>query len=540
MLKVLINQVLYEYEDGIKVGDIIAEQDNSNDIYAVVYNGKLADYDVTLQEDGELSFVYKDDKIGKQIYQRTLLFLFIAAVQTYAKGARVNVHHSLANGHYCEIKHLGAYLTPADVDDIKAIMETMVKAAISIKKETMNTRDLADYFASKGEYERSALLHTRTSQTSNLYRLGEAEGYFYGHMLPNTSYLTHFSLRYYAPGIWISPYEWHHDQPKLFRVFEEFEHWGTLIGVSNVAQLNMRIEQGDMNDLVLMSETMIEKKLSELTNMIVKDHEQTRFILIAGPSSVGKTTFSKRLSIHLKIHGKQPFAISMDDFYKNRKDCVLLENGSYDFESLHALDLDLFHKTMLQLMQHEPVQLPHFNFKTGKREWLNNVITLQEDDVVIIEGIHGLNPQVSYCLPNAMVFKIYINALTHLNLDDDNPIPTSDYRLIRRIVRDYQFRGWNACDTIRFWSNVQAGEESNIYPYQEEADYIFNSSMVYEMAILKKLIMPLLMDVKNDQPEFQEANRLRSLLSYFTEGDAQAVPRSSILAEFIGNSIFDV
>lgn len=496
--------------------------------------------DVTLHEDGEITFIYNNSETGIQLYQHTLLFLFIAAAQTYAKEAHVIVHHSLANGHFCEIKHLNNDLTPNDVEDISKIMDEMIKKAIPIKKQTMSTLDLANYFQEIGEQDRSDLLRARTSKTSNLYQLGDVEGYFYGHMLLNTSFLTHYTLRYYAPGVWISPNAWSHDQPKLFRVFEAFECWGSLIKVSNVAQLNRCIEEGDMNELVLMSETMIEKNLTELSNRIITGNEFTRFIVIAGPSSVGKTTFSKRLAIHLKIYGKQPFTISMDDFYKNREDCPMLEDGTYDFESLNALDLNLFRETMFHLMHNVPVYLPHFNFKKGKREWLQTSTSLSNDGMLIIEGIHGLNPLVTSCLPNTMVFKVYINALTHLNFDDNNPISTCDYRLIRRIVRDYQFRGWSAADTIRFWSNVRTGEEHNIYPYQEEADYIFNSSMVYEMAILKNIAMPLLENVKIDQPQFLEANRLRSLLTYFIEGDAQAVPRSSILAEFIGNSIFDI
>lgn len=536
---ITIAEQTYDYPKGTYVRDIIMKQNDHHNIYAVVYNGKLADYHTRLQTEGTLSFIYHDSETGKQIYQRTLNFLFIAAVKKHYPKASVQIQHSLANGHYCEILH-DYYVTPNDIVRIEETMRDMVCEAIPIEKHRMSTVEAVAYFETRQMHDCAQLLKKRTSKTSNMYRLCDTEGYFYGLLLPNTSFLDHFTLRFYAPGVWLSMFPWTHDQPKLFQVFQEFESWGRLIGVSNVAQLNQRVHNGDMNDLVLMSETMMEKKLAELTNAIVQDHSSVRFILIAGPSSVGKTSFSKRLAIHLKIHGKHPIAISMDDFYKNREECPKLPDGSYDFEGIEAIDLELFNQTMLQCLHGEVIQLPHFNFKTGLREWSDQRVVLEKDTILIIEGIHGLNPQASICLPNNAKFRIYMNALTHLNLDGHNPLPTSDYRLIRRIVRDYQFRGWSASNTIHFWNNVKAGEEKNIYPYQEEADVIFNSSMVYEMTLLKKLAIPLLQEVKKKEPQFLEANRLRSLLTYFEDGDEEAVPKSSILAEFIGNSVFDV
>ena len=313
---------------------------------------------------------------------------------------------------------------------------------------------------------------------------------------------------------------------------------GELIGVPTVAKLNEKIVNGQIKELMLMSEAMIEKKLAELASQIVQQKGHVKMILVSGPSSAGKTTFSKRLAIHLQILGMKPITISMDDFYLNRIDTPKLPDGSYDFENIEAVDLKLFNETMLQLIHHESVYLPHYNFKTGQRSYDTQPTLLGDDHILIIEGIHGLNPRTSFYIPKEAKIKIYINALTHLNYDNHNRIPTSDYRLIRRIVRDYQFRNLDAKETIHRWKNVKAGEDQYIYPYQEEANYIFNTSMVYELSVLKPIAQALLSQIHPDEKEFTEANRLNKLLDYFVSAKVD-VPQVSILAEFVGNSIFE-
>lgn len=524
---------------GHSIYEVIKQREDFEDIYAVTINGKLHDVNYCPYQDGTLTFIYADSETGRMIYDRTLAFVFIAAVQSLYPNTEVTMEHALSSGQYCVVKRK-PFLTPHDVDEIRKRMQELIDHKETIQRVVMDTDKAVEHFESIGMKHKAELLKCRRSKKSSVYSLYESEDYFYGILLPNAGYIKHFTIRFYAPGVWLSAQNGFDHQTKLFKVFQEFEEWGRAIGVSNVAELNRRLLDGRMDELVLMCETMLEKQLGKLAETIVQEKPNLRFILIAGPSSAGKTTFSRRLAIHLKILGLQPYAISMDDFYKNREDSPRLPDGSYDFECVEALDLALFNETMLKLLHQTPVHMPKFNFKTGKQELEEQTTVLDDKQILIIEGIHGLNPLISENLPIDSMFKVYINALTHLNLDEHNRIPTSDYRLIRRIVRDYSSRGWSAEATIGFWKNVKHGEEQYIYPYQEGADAIFNTSMVYELAVLKKLAIPLLRKVKKTSPQYLEANRLSKLLAYFVDGDSDAIPRYSILAEFVGNSILDV
>lgn len=537
-MELILNNKSIQCEEPMTVLQFLTSQNIDSDVYAITIDGKLHGLHDSIHHGGIVGLIQADSETGKQIYERSLNFLFIAAVHSLFKDAKVRMEYALSKGQYCEIDFDG-YIKPHDVRKIEKKMKELVSEKEPISRRVVSKEEAQQFFIKQDMVSKAKLIACRKSDECSIYSLHGIYDYLYGIMLPNTSYLTHFSLKFQSPGIWLSTGTEYQKQPKLFQIFQEFENWGRLIDVSNVAQLNQKIQEGHMNELVLMSETMIEKKLSELAVKIVQK-QGTRFILIAGPSSAGKTTFSRRLAIHLKILGKKPIPISMDDFFKNRKDCPKLPDGTYDFEGLGALDLDLFNETMLKLLHNEDVEMPTFNFITGEREWKNKVIKMDEDTILIIEGIHGLNPKTYQDLPEQSIFRIYINVLTHLNLDAHNRIPTSDYRLIRRIARDFQFRGYNAKDTIGLWKHVKAGEDQNIYPYQEEADAIFNTSMVYEMTILKGIVMPLLSEITPQEKEYLEANRLKSLLQYFVDGSAEAVPRNSILAEFIGNSLFDL
>lgn len=537
-MELILNNNSIQCEEPMTVLQFLASQNIDSDVYAITIDGKLHGLHDSIYHGGTVTLIHADSETGKQIYERSLNFLFIAAVHSLFKDVKVRMECALSKGQYCEIDFDG-YIKPHDVRKIERKMKELVRENEPILRRVVSRKEAQEFFIKQDMVSKAKLIGCRKSNECSIYSLHGIHDYLYGIMLPNTSYLTHFSLKFQSPGIWLSTGTEYQKQPKLFQIFQEFENWGRLIGVSNVAQLNQKIQKGHMNELVLMSETMIEKKLSELAEKIVQKQD-TRFILIAGPSSAGKTTFSRRLAIHLKILGKKPIPISMDDFFKDRKDCPKLPDGTYDFEGLGALDLDLFNDTMLKLLHNKDVEMPTFNFITGEREWKNKTIKMDKDTILIIEGIHGLNPKTYQDLPEQSIFRIYINALTHLNLDAHNRIPTSDYRLIRRIARDFQFRGYNAKDTIGLWKHVKAGEDQNIYPYQEEADAIFNTSMVYEMAILKGIVMPLLSEITPQEKEYLEANRLKSLLQYFVDGSAEAVPRNSILAEFIGNSLFDL
>ncbi len=524
-------------EKGKKIYDLL-DCDQKKSTYAYTCNGKLCALTKPLEE-GNIELITKDSNVGKQIYDRSLNFLFIAAVHRLYPKAHVHVEHALGNGVFCEIEEVN-FLTPKDVETIENEMKKMVLEGIDIKHIQVKTEEAVAYFFENGMENKANLLKNRKKAMSSIYELDGVKDYFYGIMLPNTSYLTSFKLRYYAPGVLVSSQDKFVNQTKLFEVFQAFEEWGNLIGVSNISQLNQKIIDGKMDELVLMSETMAEKQLEDIASNIVHEHSNTKFIMIAGPSSAGKTTFSKRLAIHLRIHGKEPITISMDDFYINRENCKILPDGNYDFDSIDAIDLTLFNETLLKLLSGEEVRMPRYNFKKGKREWKDQSLKMNQNQILIIEGIHGLNPASSMYIPEKVKYRIYINALTHLNLDDHNRFPTSDYRLLRRITRDNQFRGWTAADTIKFWGNVRDAEDRFIYPYQEEANAIFNSSMIYELAVLKPLVKPLLEKITPDKKEYLEANRLCKLLDYIVEGTTEAIPRTSILSEFIGNSIFEL
>lgn len=536
-MKILYNDKMLDIKKGTCAFSLLSKEEQKN-VYAFLFNGHLHDVGYCMMEDGKLQTIDSESDTGKKIYDRTLSMLFISAVKQLYPDCEVHVEHSLSNGYFCRMEGK-EHLDEKCVQMIQKRMQEMVEHKCIIHKVSMPLQKAVTFFKETNKLDKAQLFEMRNRKNVNIYSLEGIDGYFYGILLPNTTYLTHFSLRLYEGGIWLSSQEVFKNQPKMFQVFQEFERWGRLIGASNVAQLNQKILHGDMQNMVLMSETMVEKKLAQVAEKMVQK-EKIKFVLISGPSSAGKTTFSRRLAIHLKILGKNPVALSMDDFFKNREDTPKLADGSYDFECLEALDVPLLQTCLKKLLQKEEVQMPLFNFQKGKREWRKEPLRLEDNQILIIEGIHGLNPKITNALPADSVFKIYINALTHLNLDEHNPIPTKDYRLIRRIARDYQFRGWSAAQTIHLWKNVVEGEEKYIYPYQEEADAVFNSSMIYELPILKTIVLPLLNEITVDQKEYLEAHRIEKLLSYFVEGESDAIPRHSILAEFIGNSVFDV
>lgn len=503
-------------------------------IYGAILNGKLHDLNYEIKEEGVLAFIEEDSETGKLMYERSLSFLFIAAVKSLYDHTRVRIEYSFSNGLYCEIqgKH-----TMYDVQMIKKKMLEIIYRKEMIQRRVVSKEEAITFFESIKMQDKAELLRYRSSKVCSIYRLCNFDDYFYGIMLPDTSYLTHFSVRAYHRGFWLSAQEEFVDQPHFFETFKYFENFWHEQGISTVSQLNEKILNGQMKEIVDVSERMIQLEYDTLIQQI-HNQKDIRFILIAGPSSAGKTTFSRRLALGLRELGVQPLAISMDDYYENREDTPKLPDGSYDFENIACVDLVLFNQQMKALVNGERVIMPKFNFKTGKREWRENEVQLANHQLLIVEGIHGLNPLTSLSIDEKHKFKIYINDLNTLNYDHHNRIPTSDYRLLRRMVRDHQFRGYSAADTIASWKRVRDGEIQYIYPYQEHANFIFNTSMIYELSILKKIAVPLLEIIQPDEPAYLEANRLNKLLAYIIEGDETYIPENSILREFIGNSIF--
>lgn len=447
--------------------------------------------------------IYANSVIGKRMQERTLHLLFIAVMNECYPHVHVRIEHSFSHGVYIKLSNVETI----DLDQIQDRMQQYIEQKLEITQ-------LAD--------DQYALLGVKQS--------------FYDPPCTSCEGLS-FNLKPYQQGAWLSLDHSFQDSPSLFAIHQEFEEWGMMQGVSSLHDLSDFVKEGKLNELVLISEAMAERKLIEISNQIVE--QQKHFVLISGPSSAGKTTTSKRLAVHLKVLGKNIFTIAMDDFYKNRIDTPKKADGSYDFECVEALDLPYFKQVLEDMLAHKPVQLPIFDFTTGTRKYREEAFVMKENTVVIIEGIHGLNPIMKQYVDMNQAYRLYINALTHLNIDDHNYIMTNDYRLIRRIARDQKTRGRSAEEIISFRESVAEGEYQYIYPYQEESDCIMNTSLMYELAILKKEVEPSLLAVKKDSIAAYDACRLLKILSYVSAGDASCIPRSSVLQEFLVNSIFE-
>lgn len=492
----------------------------------------------------EVSFVDLTEKDGMRIYQRTSTFLLIVAVQKCFPSTTVLVNHHIAGGYFCEFdKHLEC--TSEHLQVIEDYMHSLVEKELPIQKSTLSVDEALRQFKVLDMPDKEALFKYRRTSTVNLYELDGIKNYFYGYMMPNTKEVRLFKLVPYAHGFILlfpneqNPVELAHfvPQPKLSHVFKESENWARILDVDIVASLNNLITEGKLPDLIRVSEALHEKKIAQIADSI-SQHSKVRLVLIAGPSSSGKTTFAQRLCIQLRVNGLKPHVISIDDYFVDRENTPRDEYGEYDFEALEAIDIKLFNEHMAKLIAGETVEIPRFNFKTGKREYKGHTITLEEEDVLVIEGIHGLNEKLSYAIPKENKFKVYVSCLTQLNVDYHNRIPTTDTRLIRRMVRDYQYRGLSAEQTLAQWASVRRGENKNIFPFQEEADVMFNTVLLYELAVLKNKAEPLLFGIDRRSPYYSEAKRLLKFLEYFLAAGTEGIPYNSIIREFVGGSCF--
>ena len=514
-------------------------------IVAAKVNNRLRELGYSLHKDAKIEFIDLTSTDGMRIYQRSLSFVFIRAAMEVLAGCRVTVEHALSNGLYCEIH----YKDPIHEDDVVAIearMREIIEEDVPFIKSSVPVAEAKEIFRELGLDAKTKLLDYRDTPEVNIYSCGWLKDYFYGYMVPSTKYLQLFKLKYYMPGVIIqypdksNPEEIpvFKEQAKLSFVFREAEQWGKILNVEYVANLNDRIRDKKYPELIRVAEALHEKKVAQIADMILENKK--RIILIAGPSSSGKTTFAQRLSIQLMVNGLRPISLSTDDYFVDRTHTPRDEKGDFDFESIKAVDTDLFNDHLSRLIQGEQVDLPTFNFHKGEREYRGKTLQIAEDQPIIIEGIHGLNDKLTLDIPHDKKFKIYISALTQLNIDDHNRIPTTDTRLIRRIVRDSKYRGHSALTTLQLWNSVRRGEERNIFPFQEEADIMFNSALIYELAVLKKHAEPLLMEISKREKEFSEATRLLKFLSYFLSlEDELVVPQTSIIKEFIGGSSFE-
>ena len=538
-----------EYADGTRFEEIAKEYQSQfhNTIALVTENGKIRELHKKVSKDAELEFITLSSPIGHKTYERSAIMLLVKAAQdVLGDKGRLKVEFSIGKGVYCA--NAGDYkVTDEDVKNIYNRMNELVEKDIPIIKKPYHVAEAIEVFEKQGMPDKVKLFKYRRSSYVNVYSLDCYKDYYYGYMLPSTGYMKYFQVFAYENGLLLllpdkscpTQLEMFEPREKLFHTLEEANTWGENLGIGTVGDLNTQICEGRLSDVILVQEALQERRIAEIAQEIV-NRKGVKFVMIAGPSSSGKTSFSHRLSIQLQTHGLKPHPIAVDDYFVEREKTPKDEKGDYNFECLEAIDIEQFNQDMCKLLAGEQVELPTFNFKTGHREYNGNFKQLGPDDILVIEGIHGLNDKMSYALPMDSKFKIYISALTSLNVDGHNRIPTTDGRLLRRMVRDARTRGASATRTLQMWPSVRRGEEENIFPHQESADVMFNSALIYELAVLKPYAEPLLYSVKQGEPEYYEAQRLLKFLGYFLSVPADSIPNNSLMREFCGGSCFNV
>lgn len=528
---------------------LAAQPEASGSIVATLLNGKLRELCLPLRDDADLIPVSTASSDGSRIYRRSLTFLMIAAAAEVLPGQVITVHHSMPfGGYYCE-RGEGIPLTRAEMAALRDRMRELVADDLPITPVQVPLAEALALFREQGDEEKVELFARRRKAYLTLYELNGVRDYFHGFMVPRTYYLNLFELHAYQNGFILQfprrqapdelqPFE---DEPRLAGIFGDYSEWLSVMGISNVTALNRAISHGRSREVILVAEALHQRHVTSVARDITNRRPDVQLVCISGPTSAGKTTFSKRLGLQLMAHGTFPIIISLDDYFVNRDDTPRDVSGQFDFEALEAVDLRLFQHDMRALMAGDKVQMPRYNFRSGQRE-LGPVLHIGPEHVIIVEGIHGLNPRLTAGIPDSSIYRVFISAFTQLNLDKHNRVPTTDTRLLRRIVRDAAYRGYTAADTIGRWPSVRRGEKNHIFPNQNNADVFFNSALVYEMSVLKLLAEPLLQQVEPGTPERLEANRLLAFLQWFVPiptADLAAIANDSILREFIGESVLE-
>jgi uridine kinase len=526
-------------EEFIKAGNFLPEPRPM----ACLVNGQLRELTYHADRDLNVQVLTSADSDGMRVYRRSLALLLIAVANELFPEARIAIEYGLNfGGLYCEVTGRSTF-TEGELKQIETRMAELVEADLPIGKERISVKEAGELFKARGAMDKLTLLKARRKPYLTMYTLNGYKDYLYGYMVPSTGYLKTFALTPYSQGFVLryprssipSLLQPCVEYPKLVHIFNEYGDWMSKLGIQDVGALNEAVLTGRLLETILVSEALQEQRIAQIATLLATLHPRTRLVLISGPSSSGKTTFSKRLAIQLLAHGIKPIPLGLDDFIVTREDTPLDEEGDYDYESIKALDVKLFNEDLLNLMRGKSVTLPRYNFLTGQRE-AGETLSISEEHIIIVEGIHGLNPDLVPSIPPANVFRIYVSALTQLNLDRHNRIATTDTRLLRRIIRDARHRGYTARDTILRWPKVRRGEHTWIFPYQENADVMFNSALVYELSVIKPLAEPLLLQIEPGRPEHIEAKRLLSFLQWFEPASPDAVPDNSLLREFIGGS----
>ncbi len=516
-------------------------------ICGALVNHKVKELSFAVVKSKNIRFIDYSHPDGVRLYVRSVLFVLYVAVKEVFPSTRLKIMHGISNGFYCELEGLAQKITEADISALKLKMDQLIASDVPFEKKGIPTSDAVEILQTQGLYNKARLFSQQGTLFSYVNFLNGYVNYFYGHLLPSTGYIKNYGLVAHYDGILVRvPKQSDFSrlrkvflQDKLFEIFQEHKDWAEILNVSNIGNLNSFAEEGRSGDIIKISEALHEKKVAEIANMISERKDKVKMVLIAGPSASGKTTFSKRLSVQLAVNGIHPYMISLDDYFVDREKTPRDEYGEYDFESLHAIDIEYFNRQILDLFEGKEIELPRFDFSLGRRTHSGKKLKLNNTDILIVEGIHGMNPNLVPHINVENTFKIFLSALTQISFDDHNYIPTTDNRLIRRMIRDAKYRGYSAADTIRRWPSVRKGEDKNIFPYQENADVMFNSALIYELAVLKKYVEPLLKSVPECMPEYCETNRLLKFMSYFHAIDDSEIPPTSVIREFLGGSSFN-
>jgi len=536
------------YPMGITLDEIARDQNIQlkTPVCGALVNNKLKELSFSIVKSKNVEFVDMIHPDGRRMYIRSLLFVFYAAVNELYPEAKMSIEHGISNGYYAEMKGLGRDLTETDIFAIDQAMKEIILRDYPFEKLGLPTEEAVAMIRAQGLESKANLFEQQGTLYSYLYRMNGLVNYFYGHLLPSAGYITNFGLELYYEGLLLKvphpdDYKTLQDslrQNKLFSIYQEHKDWAEILQVATISDLNRFILNGKAGDIIKISEALHEKKIAEIANRISQSRDTVKLVLVAGPSSSGKTTFSKRLGVQLAVNGLWPLQISLDDYFVDREHTPRDENGEYDFEALAAIDVSFFNAQLLDLLEGKRINIPKFNFLTGQRYFDGHYLELKPGHVLIIEGIHGLNPDLLPEIDPSLTYKIFLSALTQVSVDEHTHISTSDNRLIRRMIRDSKYRGYPAHETIKRWPLVRKGEERNIFPFQENADIMFNSATLYELAVLKKYAEPLLQSVTENRDEYSESTRLLKFLSYFKPMDDSEIPPTSLLREFLGGSSF--
>ena len=552
MPTVMIKGAIHQYDKGTTFESIVREYQEQyhNSIALIYFNGKMRELNKRLERDGVISFITTGDNAGHNSYVRTAQMMLVKAVRDIMKdqgnSVHVKIEFAIGNAVYCSVRG-GIRVTDEFARHVEMEMKKLRDRNAPITKKTYPIDDAIELFKRQGMHDKERLFHYRRGSTINVYNMEGYYDYFYGYMLPSAGYVNLFEIKAYGGGLLMvlprqeNPLELEPfvEEKSLFEQLLLSTKWGDLVNISTVGDLNDAICGGSISDMILVQEALQERRIGEIAAQIF-ERKETKFVLVAGPSSSGKTTFAHRLAVQLRSFGLKPHIISMDDYFVNREQTPIDIDGNYNYEVLEAVDIDLFNDDMLDLLDGETIEMPQFDFKAGKRVYKGRYLKLNADDILIIEGIHGLNPKATEELPDKNKFKIYISCMTSLNIDEHNRIPSTDARLLRRMVRDARTRGNSAQHTFELWPKVRAGEDMNIFPFQDDADAVFNSVLIYELAVIKQFAEPLLFNVGQNEPEYYEAKRLLKFLEYFVGVDTASVPNNSLLREFVGGSCFSV